>query len=70
MAQPVFDKSSKWLLEHHGSSILRLAGRRDVISCRSLQADVVQPRHLPDGLLEVRLRGRARPVLILVEVAT
>src|SRR6185437_4346052 len=30
----------------------------------------VQTRHLPDGLLEVRLRGQARPRLILVEVAT
>lgn len=70
MPHQVFDKSSKWLLEHHGSSVLRLAGMREVTSCRSLQADVVQPRHLPDGLLEVRLRGRNRPQLILVEVAT
>ncbi|HTU17325.1 MAG TPA: hypothetical protein VMG10_04625 [Gemmataceae bacterium] len=66
----VFDKSSKWLMEHHGSSVLRLAGLREVVACRSLQADVVQPRHLPDGLLEVRLRGQSRRRLILVEVAT
>lgn len=65
-----FDKSSKWLLDHHGSSILRLAGLREVSSCHSLQADVVQTRHLPDGLLEARLRGQARKRLILVEIAT
>ncbi|HTU90171.1 MAG TPA: hypothetical protein VMF69_08870 [Gemmataceae bacterium] len=66
----VFDKSSKWLLEHHGSSVLHLAGLRDIAACRSLQSDVVQTRHLPDGLLEVRLRGQSRPRLILVEIAT
>lgn len=66
----VFDKSSKWLLEHHGSAVLRLAGLRDIVACRSLQADVVQPRRLPDGLLEARLRGQSRPRLVLVEVAT
>lgn len=70
MPHQVFDKSSKWLLEHHGSSVLRLAGLREVTACRSLQADVVQPRQLPDGLLEVRLRGRSRPQSILVEIAT
>jgi hypothetical protein len=70
MPQQVFDKSSKWLLEHHGSSVLHLAGLRDIVACRSLQADVVQPRHLPDGLLEVRLRGQTRTRLILVEIAT
>lgn len=66
----VFDKSSKWLLEHHGSAVLHLAGLRDIAACRSLQSDVVQTRHLPDGLLEVRLRGQSRPRLILVEIAT
>jgi hypothetical protein len=28
MPHPVFDKSSKWLLEHNGFSILRLGGGR------------------------------------------
>lgn len=65
----VFDKSSKWLLEHHGSAVLQLAGLREIAACHSLQSDVVQPRHLPDGLLEVRLRGQARTRLI-VEIAT
>src|SRR5207244_6847030 len=33
-------------------------------------AEVVQPRKLPDGLLEARFAGSAEPSLVLVEVAT
>jgi hypothetical protein len=70
MAMPIYDLSGKWLLEHHGRGITLLGGLRDVISCKSVQSEVVQPRQLPDGLLEVRLRGRADPVLMLVEFCT
>jgi hypothetical protein len=70
MAEPVYDLSGKWLLEHQGRGITLLGGLRDVISCKSVQADVVQPRQLPDGLLEVSLRGRREPVLMLVEFCT
>ncbi len=35
-----------------------------------MQSEVVQPRKLPDGLLEVRVRGRSEPSLMLVEIAT
>ena len=38
--------------------------------CRALQAEVVQPRRLPDGLLEVHLKGRKRPEHVVVEIAT
>ena len=65
-----YDKSSKWLIQHHGDSILRLAQVRDIESWRALQAELVQPRQLPDGLLEARIRGQAEPHLFLVEVAT
>jgi hypothetical protein len=41
-----------------------------VLSCRARKAEVVQPRQLPDGLLEARLAGRTEPSLVLVEVAT
>jgi hypothetical protein len=41
-----------------------------VRSCRARKAEVVQPRKLPDGLLEARLSGVKEPRLILVEVAT
>jgi hypothetical protein len=44
-----YDRSSKWLLEHHGDSLLRLGGLTGVTSCRAVQTEVVQPRQLPDG---------------------
>lgn len=68
-SQP-FDKSSKWLIQHHGGSMLRLAGIGNVAAWRPAQAEVVQPRQLPDGLLEARLEGEAQDDLFLLEVAT
>jgi predicted transposase YdaD len=65
-----YDKSSKWLIQHHGDSILRLAGLTDVASWRPLQAEVVQPRRLPDGLLEVQMAGANEADLYLLELAT
>ena len=44
MAQQTFDPSSKWMLEEQGTSILYLAGERNVLSCKALKAEVVQPR--------------------------
>src|SRR5687768_14837887 len=70
MPHQPFDKSSKGLIEEQGASVLYLAGERSVLSCRALQAEVVQPRQLPDGLLEVTYAGRPEPSLVLVEVAT
>jgi len=70
MAQQTFDPSSKWMLEEQGASILYLAGARGVLSCRARKAEVVQPRKLPDGLLEARFAGSVEPSLVLVEVAT
>lgn len=65
-----FDRSSKWLIQHHGNSILSLGGIDRVSSWRPLQAEVVQPRQLPDGLLEVQLIDRPQPILFLLEIAT
>ncbi len=59
-----YDKSSKWLIQHHGDSILRLAGIADIATWRPLQAEVVQPRRLPDGLIEVYHRGQIEPDLV------
>ncbi len=70
MARFRYDRSSKWLIEHHGQQILRLGGVQDVVSCCALQAEVVQPRQLPDGLLEVQLAGRNAADLYLVEIST
>jgi predicted transposase YdaD len=65
-----YDRSSKWLIQHHGDSILRLGKVHGVTSWRSLQADLVQPRRLPDGLLEVYFEEQTDPDLFIVEIAT
>ena len=65
-----YDKSSKWLIQHHGDSMLRLAAIDNIAAWRPAQAEVVQPRRLPDGLLEVRLKGESQDDLFLIEVAT
>lgn len=70
MAQARYDPSSKWLLEHEGSALLYLGGARNTRSCRALQAEVVQPPKLPDGLLEAVIGDSDKPRRILVEVAT
>jgi hypothetical protein len=70
MSQQTIDPSGKWLLERHGASVLYLGGARSVVSCRARKAELVQPRKLPDGLLEARFAGAAKPSLVLVEVAT
>ena len=68
MQRQRFDRGSKWLIEKHGDLLLRVAGVTDVSRWRPLAADVVQPRQLPDGMLEVeRPTGR---FLYLIEVAT
>jgi hypothetical protein len=65
-----YDKSSKWLIQHHGDSILRLAGVRDIVAWRPLQAELVQSRRLPDGFLEVQHRGEDGPDHYVLEIAT
>src|SRR5712692_9836481 len=65
-----YDRSSKWLIQHHGDSILRLGGVGGVKSWRSLQTDLVQPRRLPDGLLEVYFLDQTDPSPFIVEIAT
>jgi hypothetical protein len=65
-----YDRSSKWLIQHHGDSILRLANIENIERWRPAQAEVVQPRQSPDGLLEVRLQGEPEDDLFLLEVAT
>jgi len=79
MSQQTFDPSNKWTLEEQGASILYLGGARQVLSCKARRAEVVQPRKLPDGLLEVRLAGSVESrrlagsvesSLVLVEIAT
>jgi hypothetical protein len=65
-----FDKSSKWLIQHHGDSMLRLADIKNIVHWRPVPAELVQPRRLPDGLLKAQLSGQTRHDLFLLEVAT
>jgi hypothetical protein len=65
-----YDKSSKWLIQHHGDSILRLAGVRDIASWISLQAEPVLARRLPDGLIDVRTHGEDEADPYVVEIAS
>jgi hypothetical protein len=58
------------MLEEQGTSILYVAGARSVLSWKARKAEVVQPRNLPDGLLDARFAGSTEPSLVLVEVAT
>ena len=65
-----YDRSSKWLIQHHGDSILRLAGVDDIASWTPLQAELVQSRWLPDGVIEVRSPSEPRPDVFILEIAT
>jgi hypothetical protein len=42
-----YDKSSKWLIQHHGDSMLRLAKIAHIQTWRPAQAEVVQPPAIP-----------------------
>jgi hypothetical protein len=65
-----YDKGGKWLIQHHGDSILRLARARAIKWWRPLQAELVQHRRLPDGLIEARHEGKDEADLYLLEMAT
>jgi hypothetical protein len=65
-----YDKSGKWLIQHHGDSILRLARVDGIETWKPLQAELVQPRWPPDGLIEVRRRGASEIDLFVLELAT
>src|SRR5262245_59743764 len=65
-----FDKGSKYLVQQHARGILLLGGATGVRSVKAMQAELVHPRRLPDGLLEVYFEGQKRPDHVLVEIAT
>ncbi|MBY0521836.1 MAG: hypothetical protein K2R98_00470 [Gemmataceae bacterium] len=58
------------MVEHFGAVLLRLAGVMEIASCRAAPPEVVLPRQLPDGLLEVHFTGQSDPDWFLVEIAT
>ncbi len=70
MPRHQFDKGSKYLVQKHTRGILFLGGATGIRSCRAVQSELVQPRRLPDGLIEVLFEGQKEPDYVLVEVAT
>jgi hypothetical protein len=64
------DSAGKWLIGFHADALVRLAGIRRIASWTAVQAEPVEPRRLPDGLIEVRRRGRPQPILVALEVST
>ncbi len=64
------DRSSKWLIEHHGDSLLRLAGIRGFRTWRPAPTELVHPLESPDGVLEIFFPGRDEPDPVIVEIAT
>ncbi len=58
------------LTTHHGDSILRMSGARDIVSWHALQAELIQSRRLPDGLIAVQHQGVDGCDYYLLEIAT
>jgi hypothetical protein len=63
------DRCGKWMIVHHGDAILKLANITGFLSWRAAQSELVAPRRLPDGLLEVTFpeTHRADPVIVEIE---
>jgi len=70
MARHEPDKTSKWLIKHHGDALLFLGGAAPIRRWRAVQPEVIQPRKVPDGLLEVHFQGVSQAQHVLVEVGT
>jgi hypothetical protein len=64
------DKCGKYLIQHRGNAILRMGGVDDVARWAPRQAEPVQHRKLPDGVLEVWSPGQAKPDIFILEIAT
>jgi hypothetical protein len=65
-----YDRNSKWMIGHQGGAVLRLGGASGFTAWRAVQAELVVPKKMPDGLLEVDYPGKAEPDLYLVEITT
>ena len=65
-----YDKCGKYMVQQHGNAILWMGGVEDVGAWRAVQAEPVQVRQLPDGLLEVECPGLAQPDIFILEIAS
>jgi len=64
------DRTGKWLIDHHGDAILKLAKITGFIAWRAAKSELVAPRRLSDGLLEVTFPDQVRPDPFIVEIET
>ena len=63
-----YDRAAKWLMKHQGASLLWLAGEeREIESYEAIQAEVVMPSKLPDGLFDVKFASPPSRGLHLLE---
>ena len=65
-----YDRGSKWMIDHHGDAILRIGGITDIEAWHARVPEIVQPRQMPDGLLDVRRTGDDRFYPYIVEIET
>jgi hypothetical protein len=65
-----FDRSSKWLIEHHGDAILRLAGFGRPVRWRAVQPELVHVGQTPDGTVEVEFEDSTEAEKVVLEIAT
>ncbi len=64
------DRCGKWMIVHHGDAILKLAKVTGFVSWRAAQSELVAPRRLSDGLLEVRFPETHGHDPFIVEIET
>ena len=62
------DRSGRWLMDYHASSLMKFIKLPPFTSCRSVSADQVAPRRIPDGLFQVHYKGRPNPTPVLIEI--
>ncbi len=65
-----YDKCGKYMVQQHGNAILWMGGVHDVGVWKAVQAEPVQVRQLPDGLLEVTGPGLTLPDIFILEIAS
>ena len=65
-----YDRSGKWAIDHPGHLLLGLGGLTGVAEWRTKAPEVVQPRKVPDGLLDVRWEGDTDFSPVILEIET
>jgi len=64
------DFGSRWAIEHHADSLMKLAPLPAVESWRPTPTDTMIPRRIPDGLIDVKFRGHDEPTPLVFEIET